>query len=1610
MHRPARDLVYTLVAVLILAVVSAGSSQAQPTDLFFSEYVEGSSNNKAIEIYNGTASAVDLTAGGYTLMFYFNGGTTASFTLALSGTVPAGGTWVVAPTNANATILGVANQTSGTAWFNGDDAVVLRKTGSTGPLVDVIGQIGFDPGSEWGTGIQSTADNTIRRKATVCAGDTDGSNAFDPSIEWDGFATDTFSGLGAHSVSCVVADTAPSVSSTTPANAATGVAPNADLSVTFSEAVNVAGSWYTISCGTSGAHSATVTGGPTTFTINPDTDFTAGESCTATIVAAQVSDQDSNDPPDAMAANYVWSFQIASAVPALSINDVTVAEGNSGTTNFSFTVSLSVPAGPGGVTFDIATADGTATVAGNDYVAQSLTGQTIPAGSSTYTFTVAVNGDGTVEPNETFFVNVTNITGATAADAQGLGTINNDDVAITPIHDIQGPGTSSPIVGASVTTRGIVTAVKFNNGFFIQEPDASVDADPATSEGIFVFTSSAPPAAAAVGNLVQVTGTVTEYNQTGQYGFLTELTAPTVTLVSSGNPLPTSVTITSMMTSPGGSWEQLENLEGMRVTVTGFEVTAATDGNPSSNYTNGTSFGDCYGVVPGVARPFREDGIAFPKLPPAGTAIPPLFRFDSNPETIRVDTDGQVGATRQNFSARTVLPGFGGVLDYAFSRYSILPDAGSLPAGPAEFLPTPVTAPTATEFTVASYNLQRFYDDANDLAISDSTENTMSTAQLNARLAKASIGIRNYMRAPDVVGLVEVENLTVLQSLASRISSDAVAASQPDPQYVAYLVEGNDVGGIDVGFLVKTAPVYGSTPRVTVNAVVQELDGTLFVNPDSSTETLNDRPPLRLDAVVNHPNGASFPVTVIVNHLRSMNGVDDEAAGSNGWATVGARVRAKRQAQAVDLASLVQARQTAAPGERIVLVGDFNAFDVNDSLGHLVATIAGTPAPDATTAVPGDGVDLVTPDLVNLGPLGPAAERYSYVFDFTAQMLDHALANAPLVSGTLSRRLEYARINADFPEIDRSTTDIRLSDHDPLVAYFQVAAFQTADLAVTKTDSPDPVAAGTNLAWTIGVTNNGPDAAASASFSDTLPAGTTFVSLSAPGGWSCTTPAVGATGTVTCTNASLAAAGSASFTLTVAVGSGVANGTVISNTATVSSTTADGNAGNNSATATTVVNAQADLSVTLADSPDPVTAGNNLTWTSGVTNNGPSVSTSVGWALPLPAGTTFVSLSAPGWTCTTPAVGANGTVSCTIASLAVAGSGSFTVVAATNPALAGGSTITATAGVSSATTDPNAANDSAAATTNFNASSGVAIALSAAPEPVQPGAALAWTVTLTNSGPSTATNVTWSDALPAGTTFTSLNAAAGWSCTTPAAGTNGTVSCSLASFPVGTAVFTINGAVTAATLPGTAITNTAAITAVTGDSDPGDNSSSFVSHVVSPAVLSATKTVAGTGAPGATLTYTIVLSNTGTGAQFDNAGNELVDVLPASLTLVSANATSGTAVATVATNTVTWNGSIPAGGSVTITVSATISAAATTGQVITNQATASYDADGNGTNEATASSDDPGTAAVGDGTSITITRDASGQAVVPTLGGIGLAALALLVALGGALVLGRRLA
>src|SRR5207237_5609505 len=116
------------------------------------------------------------------------------------------------------------------------------------------------------------------------------------------------------------ADTAPGVASTTPANGATEVPVNSNVSITFTEPVDVTGSWYSISCGTSDGHSATVSGGPTTFTLDPTSDFVQGETCTVTVFAANVTDQDTNDPPDNMAANYVFSF--TTVAPPTAIHDI----------------------------------------------------------------------------------------------------------------------------------------------------------------------------------------------------------------------------------------------------------------------------------------------------------------------------------------------------------------------------------------------------------------------------------------------------------------------------------------------------------------------------------------------------------------------------------------------------------------------------------------------------------------------------------------------------------------------------------------------------------------------------------------------------------------------------------------------------------------------------------------------------------------------------------------------------------------------------------------------------------------------------------------------------------------------------------------------------------------------------------------------------------------------------------------------------------------------------------------------------------------------------------------------------------------------------------------
>jgi uncharacterized protein len=181
--------------LLLLPALLAPALQAEP---FISEYVEGSSNNKALEIYNPANTPLNLN--GYSLKVFSNGSSSAGKTVNLSGEIAAKSVLVLVDTSATQELKDKqtsASLTLGSGNFNGDDAVALYN-GST--LIDVIGQIGFRPSGSWGTGDVKTMDKTLVRKPTVNQGDTDGSDAFDPTVEWQGFAVNTFSNLGFHSM------------------------------------------------------------------------------------------------------------------------------------------------------------------------------------------------------------------------------------------------------------------------------------------------------------------------------------------------------------------------------------------------------------------------------------------------------------------------------------------------------------------------------------------------------------------------------------------------------------------------------------------------------------------------------------------------------------------------------------------------------------------------------------------------------------------------------------------------------------------------------------------------------------------------------------------------------------------------------------------------------------------------------------------------------------------------------------------------------------------------------------------------------------------------------------------------------------------------------------------------------------------------------------------------------------------------------------------------------------------------------------------------------------------------------------------------------------------
>ncbi|HEY4575609.1 MAG TPA: DUF11 domain-containing protein, partial [Thermoanaerobaculia bacterium] len=330
-------------------------------------------------------------------------------------------------------------------------------------------------------------------------------------------------------------------------------------------------------------------------------------------------------------------------------------------------------------------------------------------------------------------------------------------------------------------------------------------------------------------------------------------------------------------------------------------------------------------------------------------------------------------------------------------------------------------------------------------------------------------------------------------------------------------------------------------------------------------------------------------------------------------------------------------------------------------------------------------------------------------------------------------------------------------------------------------------------------------------------------------------------------------------------------------------------------------------------------------------------------------------------------------------------------------AATGNLTNTATVAAPGSVTDTNPANNSATDTDSLLVTSDLGITKTDGVTSVTAGGSTTFTITVSNAGPSNATNASVIDTPPAAFTCNWTCVGAGGGICTPSGSLN---IADVVNLPAGGSLtYTMICTISASTSG--SLSNTATVTAaggITTDPNPSNDSATDTDTVNPPpgAVVSGTKTAsAGPYAAGNTITYTVTLTNSGTGAQADNPGNEFTDVLPAQLALVSANATSGTAAANTGTNTVTWNGPIPVSGTVTITITATILPAAA-GQTVSNQGSIAYDSNGDGTNESTAQTDDPGVAGAANPTNIVVPAS---TIAIPTLSTWGL--LVLMLALAG---------
>lgn len=1037
----------------------------------------------------------------------------------------------------------------------------------------------------------------------------------------------------------------------------------------------------------------------------------------------------------------------AGAEPSLSINEASVTEGNSGTTTATFTVSLSAPAQGADVTFDIGTQDNTATTANNDFVAKSLTSQIIPAGQTTYSFSVTINGDNTVEPDETFFVNVTNVAGATVTDGQAIGTIQHDDLPGLSIDDVAAnegdSGTktftfhvSLSAAAPSAVNLDIVTAdnsaTTSDNDYVSHALSNQTIAQGSTSYTFEVTVNgdqSVEPSETFLVNVMNVFG-ATVIDGQGQ-GTIQNDDSPVLSInsisASEGNAGPQTFTfsvISSLPAPAGGITFDIATANNTATSASGDysanSVSGATIPQGQTTYTfdvivNGDtsseldetffvnisnpSGGASISTTQGVGTIQNDDGpiIVISQIYPGGGLTNATYAndfievfnrsataidFSVTPYSVQfLSTAGSTWAKTDLTSGTIAAGGYYLIRESGGANGSALPPADangsinltSTTAGKVALVlgTTLLTGSCpgdegSTPFNPASGTIIDFAGYGGTSA----TANHCHEGSGPASFASGSNTIAEFRKSGGCVDLndnaADFVTSTPLPRNTSSATSDCSTGFRPDITINDVTLAEGDSGTLNALFTVTLSAASSQTITVAYATANGNANSGTDYQPNSGTLTFT-------------PGVTTQPLNIAIN---------------------GDTLDETNETFFVNLSSPTNAALLDNQGLGTITDNDpAPSLSIND-LTNITEGSSGTSEVSFTVSLSAASGQTVTVDYATAN--GGATAGSDYVAT-SGTLIFNPGDTARNIPVTINGDMDNETDETFFINLTNVSATATILDGQGQGTIKNDDAPASADISINKTATSLIVVPGSEINYTITLQNAGPDPSSGITLTDTLPPNTTFQSLTPPPDWTCITPALNGTGGVSCSKTTPFPAGIVSFPLTVKVDAGTSVGSQISNTAQVASTTPDPNNINDSSTAvvTVVAAGSADLAVTQADSPDPVAIGNNVNYSIVLTNNGPEGAANPSFTDNLPPQVNFRSITpAPGWTCITPAVGGSGSISCSSGtSIGVNGSVSFPMQVRVNNSVTDGTVISNTVIASTTATDSILSNNSATANT-----------------------------------------------------------------------------------------------------------------------------------------------------------------------------------------------------------------------------------------------------------------------------------------------------------------------